>query len=104
MYAVVELGGKQYIVERGSVIKTERLNVPEGSSLEVDKVLFVKVDDQIITGNPYVEKAKVRLKVLEHGKGKKVIVFKYKRKKNYRRKRGHRQPFTKVGVEEIILF
>ncbi|KUK14124.1 MAG: 50S ribosomal protein L21 [Clostridia bacterium] len=103
MYAVVEIGGKQYIVEQGSVIKVEKLDAPEGHFLEVDKILFLKTDDGSLIGSPYVEGAKVRFKVLEHGKDKKIIVFKYKRKKNYRRKRGHRQLFTKLEVENIVL-
>lgn len=101
MYAVIEIGGKQYIVERGTTIKVEKVDVPEGEKLEIEKVLFVRMDGQNLIGNPYVEGAKVIARVLEHGKDRKIIVFKYKRKKNYRRKRGHRQLFTKVEVEDI---
>lgn len=103
MYAVIEFGGKQYVVERGTTIKVEKIRIPEGKELEIDKVLFVKVNGQNLLGNPYVRGAKVIAKVLEHGKSKKIIIFKYKRKKNYRRKRGHRQPFTRIEIEDILV-
>ncbi len=102
MYAIIELGGKQYVVEKGSVIKVEKLDVPEGGEFEVDKVLFIKRDGESIIGSPYVEGVKVKARVVEHGKDGKVIIFKYKRKKNYRRKRGHRQPFVKIEVKDIL--
>ncbi len=102
-YAIIEMGGKQYAVEKGSVIEVEKVDLPQGETFKVDKVLFVKKDSESVFGHPYVQGAAVQARVLEHGKGKKIIVFKYKRKKNYRRKRGHRQPFTRIVVEDILL-
>ncbi|NLW24594.1 MAG: 50S ribosomal protein L21 [Clostridia bacterium] len=101
MYAVIETGGKQYKVQEGDTLKVELLPVEVGSTVEIDKVLLVNKEGNVQIGSPYVNGAKVVLKVLEHGKGKKIIIFKYKPKKNYRRKQGHRQPFTKVVVEKI---
>lgn len=103
VYAIIEMGGKQYAVERGSIVEIEKVDVPEGETLKIDKVLFLKKDDEGVFGTPYVKGATVQAKVLGHGKGKKIIVFKYKRKKNYRRKRGHRQPFTRIVVEDILM-
>ncbi|MCS7234299.1 MAG: 50S ribosomal protein L21 [Synergistetes bacterium] len=103
MYAIIEIGGKQYVIEKGAIIKVEKMRAPEGEEVNIDKVLFVKLDGRSIVGNPYIEGARVKAKILEHGKNKKVIIFKYKRKKNYRRKRGHRQPFTKIEVEDIFV-
>ena len=101
MYAVIETGGKQYRVQEGDTIFVEKLDADNGEQVSFDKVLFVSKDDDLVVGKPYVEGAKVEGKVLEQGKGKKVIVFKYKAKKNYRKKQGHRQPYTKVKVEKI---
>ncbi|GAW93332.1 50S ribosomal protein L21 [Calderihabitans maritimus] len=101
MYAIIETGGKQYRVKEGDVLRVEKLNVPEGETLEINQVLAVGEGDEFQVGTPVVPGAKVTLKVLEHGKGKKIIVFKYKPKKNYRRKQGHRQPYSKVRVEKI---
>ncbi|MBO8168786.1 MAG: 50S ribosomal protein L21 [Thermoanaerobacteraceae bacterium] len=101
MYAIIETGGKQYRVSEGDVIFVEKLDAQEGDVVEVDRVLAVKKDDGLKIGTPVVENAKVSLKVEKQGKGKKIIVFKYKPKKNYRRKQGHRQPYTKVRVEKI---
>jgi large subunit ribosomal protein L21 len=102
MYAIIETGGKQYKVQEGDALKVELLDAEVGHTVEIDKVLMVSKDDQVKVGNPFVSGAKVVLKVQEHGKGKKIIVFKYKAKKNYRRKQGHRQPFTAVVVEKIL--
>lgn len=101
MYAIIETGGKQYKVAPGSVIQVEKLEAKEGETVTFDKVLFVNKDGQVKVGTPTVEGATVKGTVKEHGKGKKVVVFKYKPKKNYRRKQGHRQPYTKVVVDEI---
>jgi len=99
MYAVIETGGKQYKVEKGDTIKIELFDAKK--ELTFSKVLLVVDDGKVEIGTPYVTQAKVKAKVLEHGKADKVIVFKYKNKINYRRKRGHRQPFTKVQIEDI---
>ncbi|MHB8172532.1 MAG: 50S ribosomal protein L21 [Thermincolia bacterium] len=101
MYAIIQTGGKQYRVQEGDVLRVEKLDVEAGQTVDVKDVLAVTKDGQVKVGTPVVEGAKAVLKVLEHGKGKKIIVFKYKSKKNYRRKQGHRQPFTKVVVEKI---
>lgn len=102
MFAIIATGGKQYKVSEGDVLYIEKLEASEGDQVEINQVLAVsKEDGDILLGNPVVEGAKAVLKVLEQGKNKKVIVFKYKPKKNYRRKQGHRQPFTKVQVEKI---
>lgn len=101
MYAIIETGGKQYKVAEGDVLRVEKLSVEAEQTVEIDKVLAVSKDGALTVGAPVVEGAKVVLKVLEQGKGKKVVVFKYKAKKNIRKKQGHRQPFTKVVVEKI---
>lgn len=101
MYAVIETGGKQYRVEKDSVLYIEKLDAHEGDTVTFDKVLLVKKGDETKVGSPLVEGAKVTGKVVKHGKGKKIIVFKYKPKKNYKRKKGHRQPFTQVVIENI---
>lgn len=101
MYAIIETGGKQFKVAEGDVLKVELLHAEAGETVEIDKVLLVNKDGLLTVGKPYVEGAKVTLKVEENGKGKKIVVFKYKAKKNYRKKKGHRQPYTKVTVEKI---
>jgi large subunit ribosomal protein L21 len=102
MYAIIETGGKQYMVREGDVLKVEKLNYPEGEVIALDKVLAVSFEDgNVEFGKPYLENVKVTAKVLEHGKGPKIRVFKYKPKKNYRRRQGHRQPYTKIQIEKI---
>ena len=102
MYALVEIKGKQYKAEKGVVLRVDRLGATEGESVDFDTVLMVKDDSKIEVGTPYVKGAKVTATVEEHMKDKKVIVFKFKRRKNYRRKRGHRQQYTLVRVEDIV--
>lgn len=101
MYAIIETGGKQYKVQEGDVVFVEKLVAEEGSAVTFDKVLAVSDDGSLNCGNPLVKDATVSAKVLNHGKEKKVIVFKYKPKKGYRKKQGHRQPYTKVQIEKI---
>ncbi|WP_050181231.1 50S ribosomal protein L21 [Domibacillus robiginosus] len=100
MYAIIETGGKQVKVEEGQAIYIEKLNAQDGDSVTFDKVLFVGGDD-VKVGSPVVEGATVTAKVEKQGRAKKIIVFKYKAKKNYRKKQGHRQPYTKVVIEKI---
>ena len=100
MYAIIETGGIQVKVEEGQSIYVEKLNVEEGGTVTFDKVLFVGGDD-VKVGSPVVEGATVTGKVEKQGKDKKIIVFKYKAKKNNRKKQGHRQPYTKVTIEKI---
>ncbi|GAQ25996.1 MULTISPECIES: 50S ribosomal protein L21 [Tepidanaerobacter] len=101
MYAIIETGGKQYQVSEGDEIRVEKLPVEEGGIVEIDKVLAVSDDEGLKVGKPWIENAKVTAKVLRHGKGEKIIVLKYKAKKNYRKRQGHRQPFTEILIEKI---
>ncbi len=101
MYAVIETGGKQYRVSVGDKVKVEKLGLNEGDKVTFDKVLIVS-DSDVKVGKPYIEGAKVEGKVLKEAKDKKIIVYKYKSKKNERTKKGHRQPFTLVEIENII--
>ena len=103
MYAVIETGGKQYKVSEGDVIFVEKLGVEEGEVVTFDKVLVAADGENVKVGAPLVDGAKVEAKVVKNGKAKKIYVFKMKRKKNYRRKKGHRQPFTKVEISKITL-
>ncbi len=100
MYAIIKTGGKQYCVEEGKVITIEKLDVEAGAEVAFDEVLLVS-SDSVKIGQPTVAGAKVTGKVLEQGKGAKIRIFKYKAKSNYRRRQGHRQPFTKVQIEKI---
>ncbi|GGH85832.1 large subunit ribosomal protein L21 [Pullulanibacillus pueri] len=100
MYAIIETGGKQLKVEEGQTLFIEKLPVEPGETVTFDQVLFVG-GDEVKVGQPTVEGATVTAKVAEHGKGEKIVVFKFKKRKNYRRKQGHRQPYTKVTVEKI---
>lgn len=101
MYAVIEQGGKQYRVAEGDKFKVELLHAEDGSQVSFDKVILLGKDDGAVIGAPYVEGASVTAKVVESGKNDKVIVFKYRRKKNYRKFRGHRQQYTLVEIESI---
>ncbi len=101
MYALIETGGKQYRVREGETLFVELLRSQPGETVVVERVLAVEKDGRLQIGAPTVEGARVTLKVIRHGKGRKIIVFKYKAKKNYRRKTGHRQPFSEVTVERI---
>ncbi len=103
MYAVIEACGKQYKVTKGDVVFFEKLDVEEGKKVTFDKVVLLSEEGKVEVGAPYVKGIKVEGKVVAHGKGKKIIVFKYKAKKNYRRKQGHRQPYTKVEITAIKL-
>ena len=101
MYAIIESCGKQYKVAEGDVVFFEKLDAEEGKKVTFDKVILVSEEGKVQVGNPYVKGVKVEGKVVSHGKGKKIIVFKMKPKKNYRRKQGHRQPYTKVEITGI---
>jgi large subunit ribosomal protein L21 len=100
MYAVIETGGKQQRVEEGAVIYVEKLEAEAGDTVTLDRVLMLG-GDSLTIGNPYVNGAKVEAKVVKHGKQKKITVFKFKAKKKYRRKQGHRQPYTKLEITSI---
>ena len=101
MYAVIETGGKQYKVNEGDVIYVEKLDVADGETITFDKVLAVSNGDKFSVGAPYVEGASVLANVIETGKGKKLYVFKYKPKKNEKKKIGHRQFYTKLQITKI---
>ena len=101
MHAIIETGGKQYKVAEGDTLFIEKLPVEAGDAVTFDKVLAVIDGENVTVGTPVVEGAKVDASVVKNGKGKKIIVFKYKPKKGYRRKQGHRQPYTKVTIGKI---
>jgi len=103
MYAIVETGGKQYRVQEGDVIVIEKLNVEAGEEVVFDKVLAAGEGSDIKVGKPYVDGCSVKGSVIENGKGPKVIIFKFKAKKDYRKRQGHRQPYTMVKIESIAL-
>ena len=103
MYAVIEACGKQYKVTKGDVVFFEKLEAEEGKKVTFDKVVLLSDEGKVEVGAPYVKGIKVEGKVVAHGKGKKIVVFKYKAKKNYKRKQGHRQPYTKVEITAIKL-
>jgi large subunit ribosomal protein L21 len=101
MYAIIATGGKQYKVAEGDVLFVEKLPTAAEETFEITEVLAVSKDGELIIGSPTVANAKVTASVVKHGKAKKIIVFKYKRKKDYRVKQGHRQPYTQIKIEKI---
>ncbi|MCX5892695.1 MAG: 50S ribosomal protein L21 [Deltaproteobacteria bacterium] len=104
MYAIIQTGGKQYRVAPGDVLRVEHLPGERGDAVQLDQVLLVTDDGgEIRVGTPLVENASVKGEIVRQGKAKKVLVFKKKRRKNYRRKQGHRQLFTAVQIQEIIV-
>ena len=102
-YAIVETGGKQYKVAQGDMILVEKLGVEKGSSLDLEKVLLLNDGKKVHIGTPYLSGSKVICEVLGGAKGEKVISFKYRRRKGYRKKIGHRQNYTRLKVKEFIL-
>lgn len=100
MHAIIETGGKQYRVQANDILMVEKLEAEEGTVVTLDKVVAIVTDGAVKAGSS-VEGASVKAKVLAHGKGKKIRVFKYKSKSNYRRRQGHRQPFTRIMIESI---
>ncbi|TDA70241.1 MAG: 50S ribosomal protein L21 [Clostridia bacterium] len=103
MYAIIQTGGKQYRVSEGQTLEIERLDAAPGETVVIDQVLAVRNDDGLMVGTPVVPEARVHVQVLRQKKGRKIVVFKYKPKKNYRRKQGHRQMLSQVQVEKISL-
>ena len=101
MYAIVDSGGKQYKVKEGEVLRVEKLAGKVGDSVSFDRILMFSDGDDVNIGTPLLEDVAVSGHIVEQGKAKKIIVFKYKRRKRYRRKRGHRQQFTAVKVDSI---
>lgn len=103
MYAIIETGGKQYRVQEGDVVFVEKLNVEAGDTVTFDKVIAVSSDAGLNLGTPYVSGASVSASVVKNGKAKKVLMMRYKPKKDVRTKRGHRQPYTQVKIDSIAL-
>lgn len=103
MYAIIESCGKQYKVAEGDVVFFEKLDAEEGKKVSFDKVVLVSDDKKVEVGAPYVKGVKVEGKVLANGKAKKIVVYKYKAKKNERKTQGHRQPYTKVEITSVKL-
>ncbi|MNP08559.1 50S ribosomal protein L21 [compost metagenome] len=101
MYAIVEVSGKQYKVQEGDIVFVDRLEVEEGKNVSFDNVLLISDGEKVTIGDSLVKGAKVEATVIGHGRDKKIIVYKYKAKKNERKTRGHRQPYTKVQIEKI---
>ncbi|MBQ5973582.1 MAG: 50S ribosomal protein L21 [Oscillospiraceae bacterium] len=102
MYAVFEACGKQYKVQEGDVVFLEKLGAEAGETVKFDKVTVISGDEGTVIGKPYIEGAAVEASVVKNAKAKKILVFKYNAKKNYRRRQGHRQPYTKVQISKII--
>ena len=101
MYAVIKTGGKQYRVAEGETLKVEKLDVEEGAAMEFDQVLMIADGDQIQVGAPYVEGARVTATVQSHGRGPKVLIVKFRRRKHYRKTQGHRQSYTELRISGI---
>jgi len=102
MYAVIQTGGKQYRVEPGQTLSVEKLPGELGDTVNFEDVLLVSDEDKVAVGRPMVKGAKVTAEIVEHGKDKKVIVFKFQRRKNYRRRYGHRQLYTSIKINEVV--
>jgi len=102
MYAVIATGGKQYRVSEGAVLRVEKLDAEEGASVEFDQVLLVGDGETVSVGKPYLEGGKVQATVMAQGKARKVEIVKFRRRKNYRRTKGHRQNFTQVKITGIV--
>jgi large subunit ribosomal protein L21 len=103
MYAIIEAGGRQVRVSPEEHVRVGRLDAEVGSAVTFDRVFAVRSNGDFLVGSPTVEGAKVTATVVSHGKSDKVVVYKYKRRKYYRRKRGHRQPYTEVKISEIVV-
>jgi large subunit ribosomal protein L21 len=103
MYAIIENGGKQYRITEGERIKLEQFPGGEGEDIQIKEVLVLNDGNSTIIGNPYIDGAFIQGKVVAHGRAKKVIIFKYKKRKDYKKKNGHRQPYTELLVEKIFM-
>ena len=101
MYAVIKTGGKQHKVAEGEILKVEKLNVSEGEPVDITDVLLIEKDGEVTLGSPFIEGAKVTAKILRHGKEDKVTIIKMKRRKDYRKKQGHRQNYSEIQIEQI---
>ena len=101
MYALMEFKGKQYKAEKGAVLEVDKIDAEPGSAFDIDSVLLIS-GDTVTVGTPYIKGAKVQAVVESHKKAKKIIVFKYKSKKDYRRKQGHRQQYSTIKIQDIV--
>jgi large subunit ribosomal protein L21 len=101
MYAVIKTGGKQHKVAEGEILKVEKLKASEGEPIDITDVLLVEKDGEVTLGSPFIEGAKVTAKILRHGKEDKVTIIKMKRRKDYRKKQGHRQNYSEIQIEQI---
>jgi large subunit ribosomal protein L21 len=101
MYAIIKTGGKQYKVAEGDILNVEKLNAEKGAEVVFDEVLAIVNDGEVTVGKPFINGAKVTATVEEQGKGEKILVFKYRAKVNYRKRMGHRQPYTAVKISGI---
>jgi large subunit ribosomal protein L21 len=102
MYAVIATGGKQYKVSTGEILRIEKIPGEIGDTVAIDRVLMVAEGDDVTIGSPVVDNAVVNASIVEQAKAKKILVFKYKRRKRYRRKQGHRQPYTAIKIDNIV--
>ena len=101
MYAVIKTGGKQHKVAEGEILKVEKLKASEGEPVDITDVLVIEKDGEVTLGSPFIEGAKVTAKILRHGKEDKVTIIKMKRRKDYRKKQGHRQNYSEIQIEQI---
>ena len=101
MYAVIKSGGKQHKVAEGEILKVEKLKASEGDPIDITDVLLIEKDGEVTLGSPFIEGAKVTAKILRHGKDDKVTILKMKRRKDYRKKQGHRQNYSEIQIEQI---
>ena len=101
MYALIDLNGKQYKAEKGAQLKIDRIPQQTGEKIELQSVLLVSGSDEVKVGTPYIDGVSVKASVTDHGKDKKVVVFKYKKRKGYKKKYGHRQPYSIIKIEDI---
>lgn len=103
MYAVIKTGGKQHKVAEGEILKVEKLKASEGEPVDITDVLLIEKDGEVTLGSPFIEGAKVTAKILRHGKEDKVTIIKMKRRKDYRKKQGHRQNYSEIQIEQITV-
>ncbi len=103
MYAIIQRGSKQHKIEVGDTIRTEKIDSKAGEKIELKDVLLIKDEDRVLIGKPYLSGAKVIVEIKEQGRGKKIVIGKFKRRKGYRRKAGHRQEYTALLIKEITL-
>ena len=101
MYAVIKTGGKQHEVAEGEILRVEKLKASEGEPVDITDVLLIEKDGEVTLGSPFIEGAKVTAKILRHGKEDKVTIIKMKRRKDYRKKQGHRQNYSEIQIEQI---